>query len=158
MKTLMALVLSLGMVLLGTAPVMAAGQAMQATAPLQQGKVMQVVVPDADVLRDVDLAQDKGSGPELYYVLRSAALGAATSAGGYIVAQKLKGKSVDPKIVAAKAAYGAATGMVSGTLGLAKKTIEYGGKVAKYTYNALKWTFKAAFSLGGYLMNRGFSR
>jgi len=55
MKTLMALVLSLGMVLLGTAPVMAAGQVMQATAPLQQSEIVQVVVPEGEELGELDL-------------------------------------------------------------------------------------------------------
>jgi len=69
MKTLMALVLSLGMALLGTAPVMAAGQAMQAAAPLKQSKVVQVVVPGSgdspdSELSPSDLAEVKGQGAQ----------------------------------------------------------------------------------------------
>ena len=63
MKTLMALVLSFGMVLLGTAPVMAAGQAMQAAAPLQQSKVVQVVVPETQSLSDSDIELIRGENP-----------------------------------------------------------------------------------------------
>ena len=154
MKKLMALVLSLGLVLLGTAPVMAAGQAAK-MAPTQPEGAVQVVVPGTEELADMDLAKNKGSGPEaLVVVVRGAVVGALTSAGGYIAAQKLKGKKVDAKVVAAKAAYGAAIGTINGTLGVAKKTIEYGGKAAKYAYEGLKWTYRAASAGIGYLWNK----
>ncbi len=150
--------LVLGLLLLGVSPAMAAGEQAKAALPAQQDEVVQVVVPSGEELDEVSLSQDKGAGPELYYVLRSAAMGALTSAGMYVASQKLQGKRVDPKVVVAKAVFGAGTGIINGTLGVAKKTIEYGGKVARYTYNALKWTFNAAFKAAGYLWNRGTSK
>ena len=60
MKKLMALVLSIGLVLLGTAPVMAAGQAAKAAPPAQQEQVVQVVVPEGEVLRTPQLLETSG--------------------------------------------------------------------------------------------------
>ena len=55
MNKLMALVLSLGLVLLGTAPVMAAGQQTKVTPTNQQERVVQVVVPKGQELEKSDL-------------------------------------------------------------------------------------------------------
>ncbi len=60
MKKLMALVLSLGLVLLGTAPVMAAGQAAKAEPPARQQKVVQVVLPQGEQLQTDELKDTTG--------------------------------------------------------------------------------------------------
>ncbi len=59
MKKLMTLVISLGLVLLGTAPVMAAGQQTKAPTPEQQ-KVVQVVLPQGELLQTDDLKDTTG--------------------------------------------------------------------------------------------------
>lgn len=146
---------------MGVTPTLAAGQPMNAATPAQapaQEEAVQVVLPEGGPVGDTDLNDVEGAGPELYYVFRSVALGAGLAAGGYIASQKLKGKRVDPKIVVAKAIYGAGMGLINGTLGVAKKTIEYGGRVAKYVYTGLQWTFKAASSSASYLWNKAMGK
>jgi len=118
MKTLMALVLSLGMVLLGTAPVMAAGQAMQAAAPLQQSEIVQVVVPEGKEVADEDLEKTNGEFlvgavvGGLVNGIGSAIEWAAGAAAGSYLAQ---GK-VNWKAVGYAAAAGFAGGFVRGAI------------------------------------------
>ena len=55
MKKLMALVLSLGLVLLGTAPVMAAGQVSKVAPTAQKDQIVGLVEPEGTALANMDL-------------------------------------------------------------------------------------------------------
>ena len=143
MKKLMTLVLSFGLVLLGTAPVMAAeGEVgVNTTLPLLQSDTLPAVV-GVDELSDTELAQVNGENlPALAW---SAAKGAATEVVIYVVKKKYKGEKIKPNELAAKALYGASMGTVRQTLALAKATIDYGGKVARYAHKTLTAAFAAA--------------
>ncbi len=103
-----------------------------------------MVVPSSEELSNADLAQDKGSGPELLYPIGEAIAGGIIEGADYYYNQRAQHKKVNPATLAAKVALGTAFGAIDGTVEVAEKTIEYGCKAAKYAYKALKWTFKAA--------------
>ena len=147
MKELMALVLSVGIVLLGTAPVMAAGE--ELAGPTQQSRAVSLVIPEGtleisdEVIKDVQGKQWQGEAAD---ILWGAVRGGLIEGGSYIAEKKLRKEKVNYGELAAKTLYGIATGTLDGALKAASKTIEYGGKAAKYTLNVMKAGFKAAFA------------
>jgi len=121
MKRLMALVLSLGLVLLGTAPVMAAGQAAKAAPPSQQEQVVQVAVPSGTAMEDGELEDVQGEfGPLAYIALRGIIGGVAGAIVGAVKSYADTGR-VNAKTVAAYAAAGVITGVASGVGALIPK-------------------------------------
>ncbi|NPA92381.1 MAG: hypothetical protein GXO56_01700 [Chloroflexi bacterium] len=123
MKKLMALVLSFGLVLLGAAPVMAAGQSTAADA----GKDVAVTLPQAMEIDDEYLNDNVGGNPAVavlaVYATRVAvrwlarqaikrAVGAATGAGWEAGNQLVKGKFDGKKLACAAAGGAVATGGV----------------------------------------------
>ena len=121
MKRLMALVLSIGLVLLGTAPVMAAGQAVKAAPPAQQEQAVQVAVPDGAAMGESELADVQGELAPLTYVALRGIIGAAAGAIVGAVKSYADTGKVNPKTVAAYAAAGLVTGVAGGASALIPK-------------------------------------
>jgi len=115
MKTLMALVLSFGMVLLGTAPVMAAGEGINGAAASQQlkSKGVQITLPDTKIISDDELEETSGEvAPEVIGGIVGAIVGGVA---GYRDAG-WKGAIVGASVGALAGVTGGAVGPVSGAL------------------------------------------
>ncbi len=121
MKKLMAIVLSFGLVLLGTAPVMAAGQLAKAAPPVQQEQAVQVIVPGGAAMDEGELADVQGELAPLAYVALRGIIGAAAGAIVGAVKSYADTGKVNPKTVAAYAAAGLVTGVAGGAGALIPK-------------------------------------
>ena len=135
MKKLMVLALSFGLVLLGTAPVMAAGQAAKAAPPTQQEQVVQVVVPEGEVLRTPQLLETSGQqwqqvaarGVQAIYRAGRAALNFTKKhpcITGCVVGHYLSKHVLDPVDRAASKAWDASKGLQLGPQGKLLSVLE----------------------------------
>ena len=131
MKKPMALVLSIGLVLLGTAPVMAAGQAAKAEPPAQQEQVVQVAAPSGTAIDDGELEDVQG---ECWWIVAGAIGGAIA---GALESYATTGK-VDMRAVAKSAFVGAVVAAANPAGALVSEAQVFGrgitaaAKVAKY--------------------------
>ena len=134
MKTLMALVLSLGMVLLGTAPVMAAGQLMAPKAPVNFSAPVKILKPDPSLtqpaipeppgfrtMSDEELEQIEGEFGPLAYIAARGLIGAVVGAVAGAVKSYVDTGHVNAKTVAAGAALGMLSGLAGGASALIPK-------------------------------------
>jgi len=153
MKKLMALVLSFGLVMLGIAPVAASSNIQNIDCEVH------VPLPHVAETSEVTLEETQGQvAPEVAMAIRGAVIGGVTAAGAYIADKKLHKEKINYKELAAKTAWGVATGTINGTIDAAAKTIKYAGKAAEYTYKVVKWGAKATFAGIGYIWNKTIKR
>lgn len=151
MKKGLAVLLVFGLLLMGVTPVLAAGEQVGAAAPAQQGEVVQVVVPEGEVLGDGYLSDEVGGNPALVVAgivaarvaarwavrfvvnrLKGAAIGAAWEVGSQAVKTAQTGRNSFNARKVGCAALGGSAAYVSGGFGSAVAASAAGGAVAAY--------------------------
>lgn len=151
MKKVLAVLLVFGLLLMGVAPALAAGEQVKAVAVAQQDGVVQVVTPEGEELGDSYLSDEVGGNPGLVVLgivaaraaarwaarfvvnrLKGAAIGAAWEVGSQAVKTAQTGRNSFNARKIGCAALGGSAAYVSGGFGSAVAASAAGGAVAAY--------------------------